>query len=134
MSHLSPLWHFWGKQNGLISFSLVTPSMAVAFIERGATSSVTTDISAPVSTIRAIIWSPTFSFTMGSKGPCIFVSWHPCSVSSLASPITDEVNSFFPLFGGHSFFQRLKSWRQVHWFGCRVAPGLLVEGLPGYRP
>ena len=85
MSHLMPpIWHFRGKHNGLIIFSLVTPSMPVAFIERGATGSVTTDISAPVSTIKSIIWSPTFSFTMGSWGPCVFEPWHP--VQPLVQP------------------------------------------------
>ena len=42
----------------------------------GATASVTTDISAPVSTIKSIISSPTFNFTMGSWGPCVFEPRH----------------------------------------------------------
>ena len=124
------IWHFQGRQKGLISCSPVTPSVAVAFLERGATVLVTTDISAPVSIVKSIIWSPTFSSTMGLWGPCVFEPQQPHSVSSPASPITADAKSFSSLFWGHSFSQWLKPRHQAHWFGCRVALGLLVGGLP----
>ena len=97
----------------------------------GATSSVATDISASVFTIKSIIWSSTFSFTMGSWGPCVFEPQHPYSASSSASPKTANASYFPRLFWGHSFFQWPKPRYQAHWFGCRVVLGFLVGGLPG---
>ena len=50
----------------------------------------------------------TFSFTMGSWGPCVFEPRHPYSASSSASPKTVNASYFSQLFWGHSFFQWLK--------------------------
>ena len=47
------------------------PVTAVVFLDSGATGFVTTDSSAPVSTMKSMFWHPTFTVTMGAQGPDI---------------------------------------------------------------
>ena len=63
--------------------------MAVAFFERGAVGSVTTDNPAPVSTMKSVSWSPTFNVIMGSCGP---VSLSP------GIPIQSLIRQGLPLY------------------------------------
>ena len=74
---LPPIGHFLGWQNDLIISSPDTPVIAVVFLESGATGFVTTDSSAPVSTMKSMFWSPTFKVTMGSWAPSISEPWQP---------------------------------------------------------
>ena len=54
-----------------------TQVTAAVFLDSAATGFVTTDSSAPVSSMKSIFWSPTFKVTMGSQGPDISEPWQP---------------------------------------------------------
>ena len=56
---------FWAGKNDFIISSPDTPVTAVVFLDKGATGFVTTDSSAPVSTIRSMFWPATFKVSMG---------------------------------------------------------------------
>ena len=105
-----------------------TPVTAVVFLDSGATGFVTTDSSAPVSTMKSMFWSPTFKVTMGSRGPDISEPRQPYLISKSASPTTAGASSSF-LALGHSFFQWPKAQHRAHWFGCIRARGLRWDRL-----
>ena len=89
------------------------PSYSGVFLDSGATGFVTTDRSAPVSTMKSLFWSPTLKVTMGSRGPDISEPQQPYLISKSASPTTAGASSSF-LALGHSFFQWPKAWHQAH--------------------
>ena len=89
MSHLvTPHLTFPGLEKRLNHFFSQNPVTAVDLLNSGATGLVTTDSSAPVSTIKSVSWSPIFKVTMGSQGPDVFEPQHPYSVSMLVSSAT----------------------------------------------
>ena len=109
---------------------------------RGATGVVTTECSAPASTIKVIDWPPTFVEIMCSWGPRIRELCIPYSDSVPARPIRFwragsgwyisllGRRNFFnlldvPLWWGHSFLQCPVSLQQAHWSWHRG--GLLVS-------
>ena len=105
-----------------------TPATAVVFLDNGVTGFVTTESSAPVSTMKSMFWFPTFKVTMGSRGPDFSEPRQPYLISKSASPTTAGAPSSF-LALGHSFFQWPKAQHQSHWFGCNGALGLHALGL-----
>ena len=86
-----------------------TPATAVVFLDNGVTGFVTTESSAPVSTMKSMFWFLTFKVTMGSQGPDISEPRQPYIISKSASPATAGASSSF-LALGHSFFQ----WPKPH--------------------
>ena len=125
MNHLVlPHLTFYGLANDLIISSPNTPVTAVVFLDSGATGFVTTNSSAPVSTMKSMFWSPTFKVAMGSRGPDISEPRQPYLISKSASPTTEGA-SFSFLALGHSFFQWPKARHQAHCFGCNQ-PGAFV--------
>ena len=108
-----------------------TSVTAVVFLDSGATGFVTTDNSAPVSTMKSMFWSPTSKVTMGSWGPDISELRQPYLISKPASPTTAGASSSF-LALGHSFFQWPKAQHRAHWFGCIRARGLRWDRLKDY--
>ena len=105
-----------------------TSVTAVVFLDSGATGFVTTDNSAPVSTMKSMFWSPTFKVTVDSWGPDISEPRQPYLISKSASPTTAGASSSF-LALGHSFFQWPKAQHRPHWFGCNGAWGLHWDRL-----
>ena len=98
------------------------------FLDSGAAGFVTTDSSAPVSTMKSMFRSPTFKVAMDSWGPDISDPWQPYLISKWASPTTPGASSSF-LALGHSFFQWPKAWHQAHWFGCNETQDLRWDRL-----
>ena len=76
-----------------------TPVTAVVFLDSGATGFVTTDSSAPVSTMKSMFWSPNVKVTMGSQGPDISEPRQPYLISKPASPTTAGASSSFLALG-----------------------------------
>lgn len=66
---VAPKGHCRGPQSGLRVLVLAAPTMVTCCPDRGATFYVTTECSAPVSTVNMTVWPPTFTWTMGSWGP-----------------------------------------------------------------
>ena len=72
MSHqMAPYLNEWALQNEWAAMSPVAPTIVAVLPVKGATGVVTTERSAPVSTIKVIDWPPTFIMTVGSRGPRI---------------------------------------------------------------
>ena len=101
------------------------PSYSGVFLDSGATGFVTTDRSAPVSTMKSLFWSPTLKVTMGSRGPDISEPQQPYLISKSASPATAGASSSF-LALGHSFFQGPKA-RHQHTGLAVTGPSASVE-------
>lgn len=106
---------------------------------------VTTECSAPVSTMKVIGQPPTSIVTMGSQGPRLRERGRPYSEFMPTSPIRSWVSGSIwnplevsclgrgPLFRcGHSFFQCPVSLQYTHWFSLSVP--FLRGPLSGFVP
>ena len=105
------------------------PVTAVVFLDSGATGFVTTDSSAPVSTMKSMFWSPSFKVTMGSRGPDISA---PAALFNFQVSKPHHCGRFLCLpCLRRSFFQRPKAPHRAHWCGCNGAQGFCWDRLKG---
>ena len=105
--------------------------MAAAFWLKGATGEVTTECSAPGSTMKVIVRPPTFISTVGSWGPR---EKEPCPLQSESTPARPtrfppqgfsqyRLGFEGPFRFGHSFFQCPFSLQYAHWSFAKGALG-----------
>ena len=78
----------------------VAPTTVAVWPVKGATGVVTTECSAPVSTVKVIDRPPTFIVTMGSQGSRIREPGLPTSDSALADQVLDSRLRLVPFVVG----------------------------------